>query len=122
MKNILKRIILVTFVVSCLSVGFYSLIQTKTSAAEKTSEAADGAALYKKRCSTCHGNDGQAKNFRGKVMHATNLTNATWQDDVSDEHIFNVISSGKKDMPAFSKKLSSDEINSLVSYIRGLRK
>jgi len=41
---------------------------------------------------------------------------------VSDEHIFNVITNGRKKMPAFGKKLSKEEIDALVDYVRKLKK
>jgi mono/diheme cytochrome c family protein len=41
---------------------------------------------------------------------------------VSDERIFNVISNGKGKMPSFSKNMSEAEIDSLVQFVRGLRK
>jgi len=45
-----------------------------------------------------------------------------WQNRVSDERIFNAIMNGKGKMPAYSKKLSEQEIDSLVSYVRSLKK
>lgn len=122
MKSILKQSVFFAFLVICLSAGFYFGILTKTFAEEKTSVTPDAAAVYKKHCATCHGKDGRAKSLRGRFSGAKNLTEAEWQSSVTDEHIFNVISNGKKKMPAFSKKITSDEINSLVTYVRGLKK
>ena len=80
------------------------------------------AALYKSYCATCHGNDGRAKTIKGRLKHTRDITNAEWQDNVSDERIFNSISNGHGKMPAFGKKLSETEIDSLVNYVRRLRK
>jgi len=41
---------------------------------------------------------------------------------VSDERIFNAIMNGKGKMPAYGKKLSQQEIDTLVTFVRGLRK
>jgi mono/diheme cytochrome c family protein len=41
---------------------------------------------------------------------------------VGDERIFNSIMNGKGKMPAYGKKLSEQEIDALVTYVRGLRK
>jgi len=91
----------------------------------KTSPAggqADAAALYKKNCSRCHGRDGRASGLKAKATGTRNLTDAKWQDRVSDERIFNSINNGKGKMPAYGKKLSEGEIDALVSYVRALKK
>jgi len=79
-------------------------------------------AIYGKTCASCHGKDGRAKTFKGKLRSARNLTVPQWQVDVSDERIFNSIMNGRGKMPSYGKKLSEAEINSLVSYVRGLKK
>jgi len=86
-----------------------------------SSPAPDAAALFNNQCAKCHGRDGRAKTARGRQTHTRDITNSEWQNDVSDERIFNSISRGKGKMPAF-KKLSDAEIDSLVSYVRRLRK
>ena len=82
----------------------------------------DAAALYNSKCAKCHGRDGRAQSLHAKHVHARDLTAADWQNDVSDERIFNSISNGKGKMPSFKKSLSEDQINSLVTYVRRLRK
>jgi cytochrome c553 len=82
----------------------------------------DASSLYDKKCADCHGKDGRARSFRGKHTHARDLTDAQWQEQVTDERIYNSISNGKGKMPAFSKKLSEADMNSLVTFVRGLRK
>ncbi|MFZ0064234.1 MAG: cytochrome c [Pyrinomonadaceae bacterium] len=83
--------------------------------------ARTAAELYSKHCATCHGKDGRAKTFKAKLNHARNLTEPGWQEAVSDERIFNSITNGRKKMPAFAKKITEAEINSLVLFVRGLR-
>ena len=85
-------------------------------------ENIDASRLYEKKCAECHGKDGRSKSFKGKLTHARNLTDAEWQERVSDERIYNSISNGKEKMPAFGKKISEAEINSLVTYVRSLQK
>jgi mono/diheme cytochrome c family protein len=80
------------------------------------------AELYTKNCASCHGKDGRAKTFKAKLNHARNLTDAEWQGRVSDERLFNSIMNGKGKMPAYAKKFSQQEIDALVTYVRGLRK
>ena len=80
------------------------------------------ATLYAKHCASCHGKDGRAKTFKAKFNQARNLTEHGWQEAVSDERIFNSIANGRgKKMPAFAKKLSEAEIDSLVLLVRGMR-
>ena len=85
-------------------------------------ENSDTSALFAKNCATCHGKDGQAKTFKAKFNHARNLTDPAWQISVSDEQLFNSISNGRGRMPAWGKKLSKEQIDALVAYVRKLRK
>jgi mono/diheme cytochrome c family protein len=84
--------------------------------------ARSAAELYVKYCASCHGRDGRSKTLKAKSNHARNLTDAEWQDRVSEERIFNSIMNGKGKMPSYQKKLSEREIDLLVAYVRGLRK
>ena len=87
-----------------------------------TSVSARAAAqLYSKHCASCHGKDGRAKTFKAKFNHARNLTEPGWQEAVSDERIFNSIANGRQKMPAFAKKITQAEIDSLVLFVRGMR-
>ena len=79
------------------------------------------AVTYSKNCATCHGNDGRSKTVKGKLKHARDLTAARWQEDATDERIYNAIANGKGKMPAFKRKLTNEQIESLVSYVRGLK-
>ena len=79
---------------------------------------------YRRYCVSCHGNDGKAKTSKGRFSHARDLTDGQWQDDVSDERIFNSIMNGRNvrgNMPAFSNKLKEKEVDSLVGFVRGLK-
>lgn len=82
------------------------------------------AQLYRRHCVSCHGTDGKSKTSKGRYNHARDLTDPDWQSDVSDERIFNSITNGRNvrgNMPPFGQKLKEDEINSLVTFIRGLK-
>jgi len=86
---------------------------------ERESSAAQ---LFSQNCAKCHGKDGRAKGLKAKVAGVRNLADAEWQDRVTDERIFNSINNGKGKMPAFGKKLSEADVNSLVNYVRSLKK
>jgi mono/diheme cytochrome c family protein len=49
----------------------------------------DAATIFKSKCATCHGKDGRAKTLKAKFNGAQNLTDARWQESVTDERIFN---------------------------------
>jgi mono/diheme cytochrome c family protein len=88
------------------------------------SYARPAAQLYRRYCVSCHGTDGKSKTSKGKYSHARDLTDPDWQADVSDERIFNSINNGRNvrgNMPPFGQKLKEDEINSLITFIRGLK-
>ncbi|MEK6282320.1 MAG: cytochrome c [Acidobacteriota bacterium] len=88
-----------------------------------TRNARSAAELYAKSCASCHGKDGRAKTFKAKFNQARDLTDRAWHDSVSDERLFNSIMNGRgKRMPAYGKKFSEQEIESLVAFVRGLMK
>ena len=83
----------------------------------------DAKATFDAQCAKCHGRDGRAHTTRGRLSHARDIANAAWQNEVSDERLFNSITKGKgKSMPAYGKKLSEDQIDALVRYVRQLKK
>ena len=84
-------------------------------------EPAPNAALFNSQCARCHGRDGRAQTKEGRKTHTRDIASAEWQDDVSDERIFNSIRRGKGKMPPFNK-LSDQQVDSLVTYVRRLRK
>jgi mono/diheme cytochrome c family protein len=106
-------------------VSVSALATAASSKSEPSSSNARAAAqVYRRYCVSCHGNDGKAKTSKGKYSHARDLTEAQWQTDVSDERIFNSIMNGRNvrgNMPSFANKLKDKEVESLVSFIRGLK-
>ena len=82
----------------------------------------DAKATFDAQCAKCHGKDGRAHTTRGRLAHARDMTNASWQNEVSDERLFNSINKGKGKMPPYGKKLSDDQIDVLVRYVRQLKR
>ena len=95
-------------------------IQARVNSA--TGTLSDAKTIFEAKCASCHGKDGRGKTFKGKLIHARNLTDAKWQNDVSDERLFNSISNGRGKMPDFKKKFSEQEIDQLVAYVRHFNK
>jgi cytochrome c oxidase cbb3-type subunit III len=124
MRSTARRAAPVVLAFVCLSSSLYFARTAELSRQNKNAQQGNRPAsvLFAKHCDTCHGKDGQAKTFKAKFNHARNLTDPQWQAGVSDEHLYNSISNGRGKMPAWGKKLSEAEINSLVAYVRGLKK
>ena len=88
-----------------------------------SSQAVSGPSqLFKDNCAKCHGKDGRANGLKAKIAGVRNLTDAKWQESVTDERIYNSITNGRNRMPAFGKKLTDAEIESLVAFVRSLKK
>lgn len=81
----------------------------------------DGAAIYKSKCQRCHGEDGMSHTFEGKMTSAAQFSNPEIVK-MPDADLTAVIKGGKKKMPAFGKKLSDDQIASVLAYVHTLQK
>ena len=76
--------------------------------------------LFKQYCAKCHGEDGKGQTAKGKQLKARDFTDAEWQADESDAALIKSVTEGKDDMPPFGKKLTPEEIESLVKNdVRG---
>jgi len=74
-------------------------------------------------CAKCHGEDGKAQTPKGKQLKAQNFTDTDWQKDRTDDALIKTVTEGGMDMPAFGKKLSPEQIQSLVKNdVRGFAK
>ena len=69
------------------------------------------------KCAMCHGPDG-----KGKMKGAPDFTDSTWQKKQTDVEMIATIKNGHKPMPPYEGKLSDEQINALVAYIRALAK
>lgn len=80
------------------------------------------SALFKEHCAICHGEDGKGQTPKGKQLNSRNLTDAEWQEEESDEELIEVVTEGEMDMPSFKKKLTKEQIESLVKKdVRGFK-
>ncbi len=94
-------------------------------AAGITAYAADPhpSALYMEYCAKCHGEDGRAQTPKGKQLMARDFTDAEWQADETDEELIKAVTEGDEEMPPFGKKLTKEQIESLVKHdVRGFQK
>jgi len=76
--------------------------------------------IFEHRCAVCHGADGKARTKKGRQLKAKDFTRARFQQHTTDKEIVDAITNGipKHKMPAFKDKLSPEEIQALVGYVR----
>jgi len=97
--------------------------QKKNPVAASESSLAAGRKIYTKTCAMCHGKTGDAD---GPAVIELNIHPAKLSDPQlatqSDGALFWKITTGKKPMPAYGKRLSETDRWNLVNYIRTLSK
>ncbi|HEV8608999.1 MAG TPA: cytochrome c [Thermoanaerobaculia bacterium] len=78
------------------------------------------SALFKEYCAKCHGEDGKADTPKGRQLMAQDMTDPEWQAEKTDADLIKVVTKGGEDMPPFGKKLTKEQIESLVKNdVRG---
>ena len=97
--------------------------QKKNPIAANESSIAAGQKIYSKTCLMCHGKTGDAD---GPAVIELNIHPAKLSDPKlateSDGSLFWKVTTGKKPMPAFGKRISETDRWNLVNYIRMLSK
>ena len=97
--------------------------QKKNPVAANGSSLAAGQKIYSKTCAMCHGKTGDAD---GPAVIELNIHPAKLSDPKlateSDGSLFWKITTGKKPMPTYGKRLSETDRWNLVNYIRTLPK
>ena len=107
----MKKVIQASMVLMALALVF----STASFAADS------GADLFKSKCASCHGADGKGETTMGKNLKLKDLGSAEVQGK-SDADLTTIISDGKKPMPGYKGKLTDDQIQEVVKYIRTLKK
>ncbi len=86
----------------------------------------DAAANWSQHCARCHAKDGSADTKPGKKLKLKDYRDAAVQATFSDEEIIRVMvegvtnDKGKQEMPSYTEKMSKEEMEALVPFIRGL--
>ena len=96
---------------------FLSVVQFELS--NVFADKVDYKKIFKNECLKCHGRDGKGSK-RGKKLGTPDFTNAEWQASVTDEQLIASVTNGKKKMPKQGGKLSPEEIEAMVKYVRML--
>jgi len=85
------------------------------------SVAQDGAAIFKSKCAMCHGPDGSGKTAMGEKLNIRDLRSAEVQKQ-TDAELSQIVTKGKNKMPPYDGKLTKEQIDQLVAYVRDLGK
>lgn len=83
--------------------------------------AESGADVFKAKCAGCHGAIGAGDTGMGKSLKVKDLGSAEVQGK-SDTDLIDTIAKGKKPMPGYEGKLTKDQIQDVVKYLRTLKK
>jgi mono/diheme cytochrome c family protein len=82
--------------------------------------APDGTAIFKSKCTSCHGADGAGQTPAGKMMKVKDLRSDAVQKK-TDLDLTKTISGGKGKMPAYGKQLSTADVQAIIVHIRTLK-
>ena len=80
-----------------------------------------GESLYKGKCAVCHGPTGTGKMPMGEKLKVPDMHSPDVQK-MTDAEMKAIINKGKNKMPGYETKLSKEQIDKLVVYIRELAK
>jgi len=86
---------------------------------------AAGQQLYLRHCASCHGRNGQGGPGNDLIPAAPSLLGDKWDHGSTDGEIFTNIKNGVApdfNMVPFKDKLKDDEIWSIVTFVRSLKK
>src|SRR5574341_1402644 len=81
--------------------------------------AADGAAVYKGHCASCHGADGKADTPVGKAVKAPALAGDANVGKMSADDVAKRIKENTKH-PGGVKSLSADDVNAVAAFVKQL--
>lgn len=90
-------------------------------ATAQSSGSDKGAQVFKTKCAMCHGQDGKGQTAMGKANHLKDLASSDVQS-VHDSDLKNIIENGKGKMPAYKGKLTDEQVEQVVAYLRTLKK
>jgi mono/diheme cytochrome c family protein len=96
-----------------------SLVVAFSLAVANVSLAADGAAIFKQHCASCHGETGKADTAAGKAMKVPPLAGDAKVAGMSDADITATIKGNAKHA-AVLKKVTDADIAAVAAHVKGL--
>jgi mono/diheme cytochrome c family protein len=116
---------LLTILILTLALPGQSADQAGKAVPSSPESVANGAKLYGRYCTACHGKEGRGDGAGGAKLDPkpSNLTDAEWKHGSTDADIFSVIHDGVKDtgMKSYGSRLTEHELWDVVNYIRTLK-
>lgn len=107
-----RQTVTVMAAVVALAVGLLGISSAGAQSAEDSIEQLEaGQAIYESNCAGCHSDDGTGS------ASGRPLTSIASQEPDRSVH-FASVKNGKGNMPAYADRLSDDEIDSAISYVR----
>ncbi len=82
-----------------------------------------GETLYRKNCVSCHGKTGSGDGIKAKNLDSFpgDFTTSDFQSE-SDGSVFYKSKFGRNEMPKYENKIEDNDIWTIITYIRTLRK
>jgi mono/diheme cytochrome c family protein len=80
-----------------------------------------GEATYKSKCQMCHGADGSGNTSAGKSTKVRPFSSPEVMK-LTDDDLIKVTKNGKGKMPAYTGKLTDDQIKDVIAHIHTLQK
>jgi mono/diheme cytochrome c family protein len=110
-----ERIVSIMCVATLLSVASAALSTPAFGA-----DLAKGKSIYGDKCLKCHGEKGKGDGRKAADLEKkpADYTDKAKMAKFTDEDLKKAVKEGKKPMPAFGKKLSDEEIDGVIAYIR----
>jgi len=115
MKMLAERIMSIMGVVTLLSVATAVLVAPAFGA-----DFAIGKSIYGDKCLKCHGEKGRGDGRKAADLEKkpADYTDKAKMAKFTDEDLKKAVKEGKKPMPAFGKKLTDEQIDNVIAYIR----
>src|ERR1019366_10749610 len=103
MKRKIARLCLLILIsgVLFLNFGCQSNGRLAMQQANYPKDKVDAHGLFNENCAKCHGMDGRARTFHGRLVGAQNFTDAKWQGKVPGGEKLEATKKGAKTTPAF---------------------
>jgi cbb3-type cytochrome c oxidase subunit III len=81
-----------------------------------------GTRVFIRKCSACHGEDGQGRTKFAEGRPYTDLTDGVWRHGGDFDSIRTLIAEGdpKSPMPAYKGRLTPEEIDAVAHYVETL--
>ncbi len=115
MRMVAERVALIAWVSMMLLVVGALLVAPGFGA-----DLAKGKSIYVDKCLKCHGEKGKGDGPKAEDMEKkpADYTDKEKMSKFTDADLKKTVKEGKKPMPAFGKKLTEEQIDDVIAYVR----